>query len=66
MNSTRGNEGACPLVQEPVREFLIVNCELLMEFTPFGQIFSPPAAEEQNPRRRRLYNCPKDTASVNN
>jgi hypothetical protein len=37
-----------------------------MEFTPFGRIFLSPAAGEQKPRRRRLSNCPQDTASIYN
>jgi hypothetical protein len=37
-----------------------------MEFAPYGQDFKTPAAEERKSRRRRLNNCPQDTASVNN
>jgi hypothetical protein len=31
---------------------------------PFGQYVRPPGAGEREPRRRRLNNCPQDTASV--
>jgi hypothetical protein len=35
-----------------------------MEFAPCGQDVLPPAAGELKPRRRRLNDCPQDTASV--
>jgi hypothetical protein len=36
----------------------MINDKLKMEFTPFGQISLPPAAEELKYRRRRLNDCP--------